>query len=169
MEDFGNIIFYILAAAVGLIGAIGRKKIKKDKIRAASALIVAEEDIDAPAKEHAFDREPGDLVSDEEVVEELDSVGKDWAGKARRPETNLAGGAYDQPLETNYDDEGVSSLSDMIFASEHSDNDIMASESDIITSADTSDIGSLAAELVSEFDLSKAIIYSEILNRKEYV
>jgi hypothetical protein len=170
MEDFGDIIFYLIAAAVGIIGAIGRRKVKKGQQKTTIQKMETVVEKDLPVVEHEFDRHAEEIIIEEENVGvEEPAASAELDDKEKHVLTPSSDGAYDIPLVSDYAWEGVSAFEDMVVGADLVDANVTASESDIITETDTSDEGSYASELADEFDLRDAIIYSEIINRKGYV
>lgn len=153
MEDIGDILFYIIAAVIGLITTLGRKKRKAAKIPAPAATPDPMSDdnistrVDGSEVEYFVNDD--DFLVDDLAAEQL-IAGSDKPEKEFVFDSNLEG-AYKEPLAEQFVDEGVSELEEED-ENMQSDDNKEAEENDII----------------SEFDLRRAVIYSEILNRKDY-
>ncbi|MEE4117166.1 MAG: hypothetical protein V2I37_13415 [Marinilabiliaceae bacterium] len=154
MDDIGGIIFYIIAAVIGIIATVGNKKKAAGK-QAKTRTI--EEVYDELFK---TEQSGGQVVTDgdfEEGFEDMDMMPES------RPEAVRANqklefdinkeGEYWEPMARQVSDEGLS-----VSASMNSD---YVEEGEI----KENEIGS-EQKILSEFDLKKAVIYSEILKRK---
>ena len=159
MEDIGGIIFYIIAAVIGIITSVGSKKKKAAKAAAEKARIdkevygdpfetredpmVAEEtpvNFETIFEEDIFDN----YKTDYEPVEEE-------SPKIFNP---VMEGQYENPLAAEHKNEGIGVTEADPF--NESEREIVENE-----------IGR-DEKILEEFDLKKAVIYSEILKRKYY-
>jgi len=173
MEDIGDLLFYILAGLFAIIGAISRSKKGKAK------MFPQEVTTGLPSSGI-----PGDRSSQgEEYIPELDEESYDWddtvVSDYSDPVTVVKGmesretflsapsieGSYMDSMISSVPDEGISSL------------EISGIESDFANSQDEISSGimpgedaevSLAGEIAKRFSLPEAIVWSEILNRKDH-
>lgn len=153
MEDIGDILFYIIAAAIGLITTIGKKKRKdaaKSRISAPKAVddqqYSTDELIEIPESDYQVKEE--DFWANDEItgpIEEEVFVHKEVLSSYAERE-----GSYTEPMAEQFADEGKSQL------------DIEEAEDEPIGEIDKD------SDLISDFDFEKAVIYSEILARKYY-
>ncbi|HUS86401.1 MAG TPA: hypothetical protein VMW76_04090 [Bacteroidales bacterium] len=171
MEDIGvDIIFYIIAGMIAIVGALARKKRKP-----APARIAGDSSMQTRKK---FDEILEDIITGGEGDTLKQSEPDFWNADADETETDdqmeelvlSAGkeGGYSEPMAEEFSDEG--SISEV---SAFSNEGVSVTEQAVgeIGLTDTSSAGnpdSWAAELAEDFDLPRAIVYSEILTRKEY-
>lgn len=154
MEDIGGIIFYILAAIIGIIGVVNRKK--KNTTSAKRVIIPSQ-----TGEEEAFYEIP-DTVNQVDSVIEIDDNrdGRIFVEPVEKSSDLVMDasyeGNYSEPMADDFAGEGVSSLKE-----EEADNKTNAYRQ--LTKEQ-----SVAAQIADDFDLPKAIVYSEILKRKDY-
>ncbi len=155
MEDFGDILFYIIAAVIGLATTLGRKKKKP-----AGASVPSESGtIDNSADRMVFDEETGEMeyqVEDEyyigeESLSEPGNIIADSGESIFSFDPDLEGN-YKEPMAEQFDNEG---------------------ESQLVTEEGKSGMEEVNRndkneDVISDFDLRKAVIYSEILKRNDY-
>jgi hypothetical protein len=165
MEDLFDNLIYILIVLVGfIISALGKKKKKAAQQRVTSKpqtsaqqkerpflsnlekmlneeLGLAEKKYENPYEDEIYEDEQEEIL--DSPISKLDSI----ENKLDTVPQELLDDKKDVPYSIEYDD------SNEIFNHSITDNEIVE-ESDI--------------EIIEEFDLKDAIIYSEIINRKEY-
>jgi len=164
MEDFGNILFYIIAAIIAILGALANKKKK-----AAQKPLPQTDVPDQKEEEISFpDIEERKPATQYEMInpESLQTIGSGFEGTSLQSSEDQAikmgaeyEGSYSEPMAEEFAAEGISVT------------DISITDSELGTDSEISlrDKNSWAKNLIDEFDLPKAIIYSEILNRKDFV
>ena len=177
MEDYGDLIFYLIAAVIGIIGAITNKKKKK----AERGMMQQEEEF-GPRQEEEFDySETGDepVLTDADKAEattqyemiDEDSLVTKERGIEDKPEFKSSEeealervvaykDSYSQKVRPEYESEGWAIEGDTPISEIKYDADAVLAEEDE---------SSWAADLADEFDLPRAIVYSEILRRKDFV
>ena len=167
MEDIGGIIFYIIAAVIGIATQVGKKKRKAAK--AASNKIVFDKDVESEMilekEESVFQPIREEMLGDDYWAEEVkdDFVVSEDADPVKFLDfNNKKEGNYAQPLAEKFSKEGFSSITPVTEApyvvSEYSYDQIEIKDDEIGNQR----------RIISEFSLEKAIIYSEILKRKYY-
>lgn len=167
MDDIGGIIFYIIAAVIGIATQVGKKKRKAAK--AASASTVFEEEIEPEIilekGQNIFQTIPEEMLGNdywaEEFKDDLD-IDKDVAPVNPLKFNQNMEGNHAQSVAEKFSKEEVSTISHVAEAPfvvsefSYNKNEIQDSE-----------IGN-QRRIISEFSLEKAIIYSEIIKRKYY-
>ncbi len=169
MEDIGDILFYLLAAVIGIAGAISSKKKKKAGIPAPRQNAPAEDyessysdDEEYSVPETAETEMPWQYETsekektDQEVIEYREPAGKSIEDKFRMSAEYE--GSYSEPMADYFEEEGVSVI-EMTIPDTELGHEVKVSQEEY----------SRARMLIEDFDLPKAIIYSEILNRKDFV
>ena len=155
MEDIGDILFYIIAAAIGLVTTIGKKKRKA----AAKLSRPVPEAVDN--QEYSVEKLPETPVIDYQDEEEDFWASDEISGPIKEevfdPEKVFSSyaereGSYTEPMAEQFANEGESQLNTK------EDNP----EDELIGELDED------SDLISDFDFEKAVIYSEILARKYY-
>jgi hypothetical protein len=173
MEDLGNILFYLVLAIVAIIGAVVNKKKKTaQKPAPESNKPYPEEDTiftrkeekasfpDIEEKEWAVTEDemidPGSLQTANSGIEDTSIQSSEDQALKMGAEFE---GLYSEPLAEKFASEGISVT------------DVSITQSELGTESEFSRPGqnSWAKSLIEDFDLPKAIIYSEILNRKDFV
>ena len=155
MEDIGGIIFYIIAAIIGIIGIINKKK--KNQVSAKRVVIPSQ-------------------TGDEDVIfENLERVGPvvydETSAESDETEDRLVmdasyEGNYSEPMAADFAGEGISSLKDnSADDEEHKEKEV---EDKVDSYHGLVKEQSVAAQIAADFDLPKAIVYSEILKRKDH-
>jgi len=176
MEDYGDLIFYLIAAVIGIIGAITNKKKRK-----AERGLPQEEDF-GPRQEEEFDyseageepiltdTERAKATTQYEMIDEDSLVTKGRSiedtpqfktSEEEALERVIAyKDSYSQKARPEYESQGWDIEDDTPISEIKYDADaVLAKE----------DESSWAADLADEFDLPRAIVYSEILRRKDFV
>lgn len=164
MEDFGNIIFYVIAAIIGIAGTL-RKKRRKNAASEGGMFGTNREN--TKAERFPYIRQSpvsGDDHSEEDPWSEIAATEANTASESVIKDNPLImnaslEGNYVEPLAAEFADEGAS-----VYSAFGADYDFGTQEIPEIIEED-----SLASELARDFDLPKAIIYSEILKRKDFV
>jgi hypothetical protein len=172
MEDLGDILFYVLAAAIGIIGAIANKK-KKDAAKNFPKQNIPDMDDDgynydmdeeasvpSPERRQASTQyemidgrspEPAAMSYEEKI---LKSAGEQTFEMAPEYE-----GEYSEPMADKYSMEGEAVTDLSISKTELGEQSVISNREE----------RSRARRLIEDFDLPSAIIYSEIINRKDFV
>lgn len=167
MEDIGGIIFYIIAAVIGIASQIGKKKRKAAKAASASAVFdtEVEPEIIREKEESIFQTIPEEMLGNdywtEEVKDDLGTI-KDIEPEKTLKFNHKMEGSYSQPVAEKFSKEGISGISHVAEAPY-----VMSKHSYNLDEIKEGEIGN-RRRIISEFNLRKAIIYSEILNRKYY-
>jgi hypothetical protein len=184
MEDIGDLIFYILAALFALFGAFNKKKKKAVAPRSLPDEII-DQDKEMDVKEvaeRARERTREIIVSedfswdDETGVPDRSEV-REWvvgensvkdivSRNAREKEVAYSDGEWVEPMAEMFSQEGISSLF------EEEEKHIYDLDSDGIRDMTASDNRenreqSRASAIAGRFDLAEAIVFSEILKRRE--
>lgn len=185
MEDkgLGNVIFYVILALIGLAGSFQNKKNKKLPGKTVRDNPVPQAEPQRP--QVVVQRKPQPLFA--EPIDEGhydEPMAGSFSGEGSYTES-MAGsfsseGSYDNPLARSFSSEGsIESSMAAAFASEGIRG---MSEAQMKAGADTtisdSEIGDAPAYdydsrggdqgLTYGFDLKKAVVYSALLDRKEY-
>jgi len=164
MEDLGDILFYIIAAIIAIVGAIANKKRKTAQKTMPQSGIPnqREEEITFPDIEEMKPSSQYEMI-DPELLKTADSG---FEGTTLQSDENQSmemdaeyEGSYSEPLAEKFAAEGISITDVFITDSE------LGKESEKLPQ----DQNSWAKNLVDKFDLPKAIVYTEILNRKDFV
>ena len=165
MDDIGGIIFYIIAAIIGIITTVGKNKKKREAAGKPPPVIsetidkeVFGEDFDRPVRREVFSPE---TILEEIFSEKPEPVVPGYSFEPQEPVKQVFDpvmeGDYQEPMAGEFINEGESVTE-------------MMAETDIEEVTD--EIAAFAldqqVETEEEFDLRKAVIYSEILNRKYY-
>lgn len=172
MEDFGDIIFYILLAIFGIVGAIANKK-----KRNATGRLPQSGMPDMNDDSFSYDREEESRVRETPVrgattqYEMIDNSSMEteasWykdtmiqssEDQALKMKAEYEG-RYSEPLADDFASEGIAATDQVITAKEMEKGQAVISERE----------NSWARELLDDFDLPAAIIYSEVLKRKDFV
>jgi len=151
MEDIGDILFYVIAAVIGLVTTLGKKKKKKTGMPL------------PPEAEPADSQDDSMVFYDEDEAVEYPVGEEDFVIDTIHDKNKVSQGqAYDfkpgqegqsrESTDELYRDEKISGIAE----EEMSKGEISENDSD-----ETEDI-------ISDFDLKKAVIFSEILDRKDY-
>ncbi len=175
MEDYGDIIFYLIVAAVGILGAVFNNKKKRPGFPQPQPVDMDEqqdEDYDYSSEEQQM-AYPGEekpeaatqyRTIDEQSMKTRASDIADDAHKASEAEALKRmmdyKDSYSQPESEIFKAEGWAIENDEPITDIEQDPDIIAEDEKE---------GSWASKLAEEFDLPKAIVYSEIMNRKDFV
>lgn len=172
MEDIGDILFYVIAAIIGIAGAIANKR-KKDAEKRNAQSRPAEQEVDfefpdleeetsIPETEPARTGTRYEMI-DEELLATRDSGYGDTSFQGSEEEAiKMAAeyeGEYSEPMAEDFASEGKSVTS------------IAITDTELGTASELSltDRSSRARVLIRDFDLPKAIVYTEILQRKDFV
>lgn len=164
MEDLGNILFYIIAAIIAIFGALANKKKKAAQKPFPQTDIPEqkEEEITFPDIEEKKPATQYEMIN----PESLNTTDSGFEGTSLQPSVDQRmemgaeyEGRYSEPLAEEFAAEGISVTEISITDSE------LGTDSEISLHVKNS----WAKNLIDEFDLPKAIVYSEILNRKDFV
>lgn len=172
MEDFGDILFYVIAAIIAIAGAIANKRKKTaQKSVPQSGMPEQKEEITFPDVEEDI-RFPGNEVRetttqykmiDQDILQKAESGSEDISSQSfgeqpLRMDAEYEG-EYAEPLAQEFASEGVSAI------------DISITQSELGTRDELSvgEENSWARNLIEDFELPKAIVYSEFLRRKDFV
>jgi len=163
MEDergIGNIIFYVIAAIIAIVSSI---KKKKNLPEGGSGLPPGEEK-PGGFPDDMFDDEPEPVYSEEYMEEPVKQI-------AVVPEYSAMEGTYEEPLAPKFSGEGISSLDHI--ETERRFEELLRETATIYDTKeaelydyDTVDDGEFTLD--EEFDARKAVIWSEIIARREY-
>ena len=164
MEDFGDIIFYLIAAIIAIFGALANKKKKAAQRTVPRSGIPdkSEEEITFPDIEEEKPTTQYEMI-DPESLQTKNSGLEDITQQSSEDQAIEMGadykGRYSEPLAEEFAAESISVT------------DLSITDSEVGTASEISlhDQNSWAKNLIDEFDLPKAIVYSEILNRKDFV
>ena len=156
MDDIGGIIFYIIAAAIGIIATVGNKKksaAQKTKTKTIEEVYNDLFDVKEPDSQAVIDADFEDDFEESEAVPESEPA--TIIGNQSFEFNITKEGNYSEPMAQQFINEGVSTTGTM--------------ESNIPGSDEIKN-----SEIRTEqkprwkFDLKRAVIYSEILKRKYY-
>jgi hypothetical protein len=170
MEDLGNLVLYILLAIIAIAGSIQSSKKKKASGRAAPPRAKSKQE---PEPVRQMQQQPRPQYVPVEPVNEgyfEDPVAASFAGEGSVSQNSAAAfadeGSIEDTMATAFAMEGVSALNDLT-KDEFSHIDITDSE---INDAPEYDYNAdeTGVDPVEGFNLRRAVIYSAILNRKEY-
>ncbi len=159
-KDFGGIIFYIIAAIIGIVGSVAGKK-KKQAASQLPDFESVDEDIPDPSYRRIDDPFDEARRRMEETIRRMtgEPVEMDYEQE----------GSYDEPMAAAASSEGVSSITESMVKEDRFDELVSSmatnrdSENDSLISVDEDSIGS---DIAREFELKKAIIFSEIMKPK---
>ncbi|MDZ7738311.1 MAG: hypothetical protein U5K32_04395 [Bacteroidales bacterium] len=175
MEDYGDIIFYLIVAAVGIIGAVFNNKKKRAGFPPPQPVDIDEQQ--EVEYDHNGERQEMSYPADEmpeattqyQTIDEqsMETRASDIANEAHKASEAEAlkrmmeyKDSYSQTESEIFKAEGWAIENDEPITDIEQDPDIIALEEQE---------GSWASQLADEFDLPKAIVYSEILKRKDFV
>jgi len=172
MEDIGDILFYLIAAIIGIAGAIANKR-KKDAEKKASQSVPGgqgeettfpdlEEEFDIPEAEPEVAGTRYEMIDEESLATRNAGFGDLSFETSEEQALKMAAeyeGNYSEPMADDFASEGKSVLKTSI-----TDNEL-----GIASEIPMSEKSSRARVLIRDFDLPKAIVYSEILARKDFV
>ncbi|MDX9928371.1 MAG: hypothetical protein RBS37_00785 [Bacteroidales bacterium] len=171
MEDergFGNILFYIIAAIIAIISSVRSKK-KQQATLPGDGYPGDTADTDFPEEifgEEQTDTLPGTFLPGEGAPP------SDYSYETFPESKGVDEGSYEEPLAAQFAREGVSALDAVETARRYEELIRSASTFDSIMDADAEEEQNagfyVLDNLQEEFEPIKAVIYSEILNRKEY-
>ena len=161
MDDIGGILFYIIAAVIGIVTTVNKKKKKAAKPSVYSETIDKEVFSDSIEEEETTVYQPipvgefendfwSEIKGDEPPIEDFKHKVNEYSF-----DKNMEGN-YKEPMAEQFSSEGQASVSGQF------DQDDIAEEQ--ITKDDLTQVD----QTLKDFDITKAIIYSEILNRKYY-
>ena len=172
MEDFGDILFYIIAAVIAIAALIANKK-KKTAQRPVPQygmpdqereIVIPgrEEEINFPGTEERGAATQYEMI-DQDSLQTVDSGFEDTRIQPSEDQVLRMGaeyeGSYSEPLAEEFAMEGISVIDESITQFE------MGTKSELSPGKQNS----WARNLVGDFDLAKAIVYSEIMRRKDFV
>jgi len=170
MEDIGDLLFYIIAGLFAIVGAISRSK-KGKAVMFPRDVSGNEPTTVMPERGNR----PGSYFPEivEESIDWDETATAEYADNEPVPMTKRESfipdpskeGSYIEPMTSFVPDEGISSL-------EIRENEfIHLGIPDEITTGTlpaATEESSIASDLAASFNLPEAIIWSEIINRKEY-
>ncbi|MEA1886808.1 MAG: hypothetical protein U9N72_06340 [Bacteroidota bacterium] len=170
MEDFGDILFYVIAAVIAIIGAIVNKKKKQaERQMTQPGMPDQEEETDYSDREEeiSYPEARGATTQyqmiDEDSLETKGTGFKDTAFKSSEEQALKMGAEYEgdyyEPMAKEFASEGESVT------------DVSVSQSELGTGSEMlgEEENSWARKLIDEFNLPEAIVYSEILKPKDFV
>jgi len=151
MDDIGGILFYIIAAVIGIITTVGKKKRQKAKSAVITSTIEEEvfDDSFDRVKETTYKTIPEDKFEDDFWTDNLEK--NDHSAFDQVEE-----GSYNEPMAEQFSSEGSSTLTELR-EDKKVEDDITEMEGD-----------SKKSKILKDFDLKKAVVFSEILKRKYY-
>ena len=165
MEDFGDILFFLVAALFAIIGAVNRKK------KGAQVLFPGTATEDEPLPE-VPEKQVFRPAASPDVIFEKDYSWDDFNYEddaERNPGKDFsdeqASIITPEPMAAQFTGEGVSALIGNAM------NPLLTEIGDEISDEglrDLSEDDCQAAIIAGDFDLRKAIIYSEFINRKDF-
>ena len=177
MEDIGNLALYIILAIIAIAGSIQSSKKKKAAGRTAPPRQATQkapgtaQKMTEPARQMQQQSRP-QYVPPEPVNEGYyeDPVAESFSGEGSVSRNSAAAyadeGSIEDTMATAFATEGVSALHDLTKV-EFSHIDITDSEIADAPGYDY-DADETAEQLAERFDLREAVIFSSILQRKEY-
>ncbi len=157
MDDiFDNLIFIIITIVAFAISALGKKKKKQPQVPPVRAF-----------GEKQQEEEKRTIFPNLEqlIREEMGLENKDLYEDYEDDEVNNQEEVVEQPLDS-VPPEMLDDVPDTPYSIEYDNKDLIDEES--ISDSDLTHEEVVAENEDEEFDLQKAVIYSEILNRKEY-
>lgn len=172
MEDIGDILFYVVAAAIGIIGAIANKK-KKNAERNLPQQQVP--DMDDEGYSYDMDEETAAPTPEQRQpltqYETIDGKSPDALATAYEDKVIKSAGAGAFEMAPEYEGEYSEPMADEYAIEGESVTDISISKTELGEESVISprEESSRARRLIEDFDLASAIIYSEIINRKDFV
>ncbi|MDT8401860.1 MAG: hypothetical protein RQ743_09200 [Bacteroidales bacterium] len=171
MEDIGDILFYVLLAVFGIAGAIANKK-KRNAQRPSPQSGIPASDDDSFSYER--EEEAGPRSREGRASTQYEMIDEDaLETAASRYENTMMKSSVEQALEMRAEYEGRYSepLADDFSMEGVAVTDLTVEHTEVGTYIDTSldEQSSWARGLVDDFDLPAAIVYSEILKRKDFV
>lgn len=172
MEDIGDILFYVIAAAIGIIGAIANKK-KRNAERNLPQQGVP--DMDEEGYSYEMDEQEGMPVPEARGAstqyEMIDGKSPEAVARGYEEEMVKSGGDSTFKMAPGYEGEYSEPMADEFAMEGESVTDISISKTELGEESVISprEESSRARRLIEDFDLPSAIIYSEIINRKDFV
>lgn len=159
-KGIGTIIFYVIAAIIAVISSIKKKK------------NLPEGSGDMPTEQNKPGGFPDDMFDDvDEPVYREEYRDEPVSPPILIPEYSAMEGTYEEPLAPKFSGEGISSLDHIETAKRFEELLKETATSYDFEEAehydyDTIDDGEITLD--EEFDARKAVIWSEIIRRKEY-
>lgn len=155
MEDFGDILFYIIAAVIGLATTLGRKKKKP----------VA---IPVPAEDEALDNQVESMVVDEELSELEFQVEDEYFLNEGAPSIREGAIAYKPDKIFSFDSELEGSYEEPMAEQFNKEGESQLAREEVIKENEVVDEKKEDRDIIPDFDLREAVIFSEILKRNDY-
>ncbi len=155
MEDFGDILFYIIAAVIALVTTLGRKK-KKPVV------------IPVPVEDEALDNQVDSLVIDEEISELEYQVEDEYFLNEGAPSIREGAIAYKPDKLFSFDPDLEGSYEEPMAEQFNKEGESQLEREDLIKENELVDEKEEAEDIISNFDLREAVIFSEILKRNDY-
>ncbi|MEE4213886.1 MAG: hypothetical protein V2I34_02400 [Bacteroidales bacterium] len=172
MEDIGDILFYVIAAAIGIIGAIANKKKKNAEKRLPQQGVPG---MDDEGYSYEMDEQEGmpfpEARGASTQYEMIDGKPPEAAARGYEEEMVKSGGESTFEMAPEYEGEYSEPMADEYAMEGESVTDISISKTELGEESVISlrEESSRARRLIEDFDLPSAIIYSEIINRKDFV
>lgn len=157
MDDiFDNLIYIIITVVIFIISAIGKNKKKQAQKATGITEGTNNEKKDSPFSFSNIER----LIKEEMGIEDQNKYNDPYENEVIEEKTG------EEVLETVFK-EKLDSKKDRAYSSIEYENtrDVFSSS---IESSDLSNEESLEESILDDFNLQDAVIYSEIINRKEY-
>ncbi|MFO7851718.1 MAG: hypothetical protein ACQERS_11660 [Bacteroidota bacterium] len=172
MEDFGDILFYVIAAVIAIIGVIANKKKKQaEREMTQAGLPEEEEETDYSQRDEEISYPEAEARGATTQYEMIDQGSLETEGTGF--EDTVFKGSEEQALKKRAEYEGSYSepMAGEAASEETPITDVSISQFELGKESEflLEKENSWAHELTDEFDLPSAIIYSEILKRKDFV
>lgn len=157
MENIGDYIYLVVIVVVGLISALKKKKAVKvvqPEAESDESDIFDLEEVEANSRKYTIEAENDfwkDVIDVETGIEEIEPVYFNSESE----------GTYKEPLAAEFSQEGISALN---IEKSAENKDITESKDDFLEHLDEESIG---RSISRDFNLKEAIVFSEILNRRE--
>lgn len=155
MEDFGDILFYIIAAVIGLATTLGRKKKKPAGIP-------------VPAEDEPVDNQVDSIVVNEELSELEYQVEDEYFLNEGAPSIREGAIAYKPDKLFSFDPDLEGSYEEPMAKQFNKEGESQLIREEVIKENDLVDEKEEAEDIISDFDLREAVIFSEILKRNDY-
>lgn len=179
MEDFGNIFFFVLIAVIGIISSVFGKKKPSRQVRETNKKRSLSQELEelfdpSPEQEPTIPYDQAEEPQEEEGYYEQEPAVQASARNEREAQYHSA---YEGALEKgdytfSSDSEGTSGLDQASIAEARMQRYLREMHSgdkmQVLETIGIQDDTSRGARLARDFNLPEAIVYSEILNRKEF-
>lgn len=165
MEDFGDILFFLVAILFAIVGAISKKK-KGVPVLFPETSDEDDEVLEMPEKKVVVRESAPDIIVEQDFSWDDFNYEDDVE---RNPEKFFESDSPEitspEPMAARFAREGISSMPGNIASEVITDQD---DEITIEKLVDLVEEDSKAAIIAADFNLAEAIIYSEIINRKDF-